>query len=167
MTSRKPSGRASKAAQEKTARKKAQFLEQYREHGTITDAARAIKVNRCTPTRWMNKDEAFAEAVQSIDDELTDELIRSNFVRARDGWLEPVWHQGSQCGEVRKFDHTLAIFFMKHRRPKQYMERYVVEKLLRDDGGGNVESLAAQLEAAAMAMRASVQGPPEGDGDGE
>ena len=43
--------------------------------------------------------------------------------RAFDGTEEPVFHQGQECGSVRKYSDTLAIFLLKAHAPEKYRER--------------------------------------------
>ena len=56
----------------------------------------------------------------------TQRLERVAFERAAEGWDEPVFHDGAQCGVKRKFSDTLAIFLLKARRPEVYRERHEI-----------------------------------------
>ena len=51
---------------------------------------------------------------------MVDGVEDSTLHRARYGWLEPVWHKGEQCGEVRKYSDTLQIFVMRQARPDKW-----------------------------------------------
>jgi len=54
---------------------------------------------------------------------LEDEMHR----RAIEGTEEPVFHQGEQCGTVRKYSDTLAIFLAKAHDPEKYRENSKIE----------------------------------------
>ena len=82
----------------------------------------AASISRTTAYEWRNNDEAFAqdwdEALANSIDMLEVEAHRRGF----EGTLEPVFHQGEECGQIRKFSDTLAIFLLKAHRPQRYRE---------------------------------------------
>lgn len=43
--------------------------------------------------------------------------------RAFDGVDEPVFYKGEDCGAVKKYSDTLAIFLLKAHAPEKYRER--------------------------------------------
>jgi hypothetical protein len=45
-----------------------------------------------------------------------------------DGTLEPVFHQGQEVGQVRKYSDTLLIFLLKGRKPDTYRDNVSVEQ---------------------------------------
>ncbi len=50
-------------------------------------------------------------------------LARVSHRRAFEGVEEPVFHQGKQCGTIRRYSDTLTIFLLKAHRPAKYRER--------------------------------------------
>jgi hypothetical protein len=60
-----------------------------------------------------------ADAIDEGTDVLEDEVFR----RAREGVEKPVFYEGVECGTVRVYSDTLAIFLLKGRRPDKFKER--------------------------------------------
>jgi hypothetical protein len=102
--------------------KKAAVLAAYPECGTITHAARAAGVSRRIHFKWMKSDPQYHEAFEAARDEFTDRLEAEAVRRAHDGWTEPVFYRGAECGAVRRFDSTMLIFLLKANRPAKYRE---------------------------------------------
>ena len=102
------------------------FLAAYRECGSVSYAARAEKINRCTHYRWLQQypeyTEAFAEAREEAADVLEQEARR----RAVEGVEAPVFYKGEVCGTVKRYSDVLLIFLLKGARPDKYRERYEV-----------------------------------------
>jgi hypothetical protein len=94
--------------------------------GNITKACAESSYGRTAVYDYKANDSEFAtrlaESVEKGMDVLEQECIR----RARDGTLEPVFHKGEQCGTIRKYSDTLAIFLLKGARPEKYRERLSV-----------------------------------------
>jgi hypothetical protein len=109
-----------------TPEKLTQFLSVLSETANVTTAANAVGVTRQRLYQLRDEDSSFAAhwetAVKLGTAALEDEAAR----RARDGWDEPVFYQGDQCGTIRKFSDTLLIFLLKARDPK-YRERLGLE----------------------------------------
>lgn len=84
-------------ATERTATKKAQLLNAYRELGNLTHAARAAGIHRDSHYGWLATDPVyaveFAKAQEPAAQTLEDEAIR----RAVSGVDEPVFHGGQLC----------------------------------------------------------------------
>ena len=104
--------------------KKAAFLAAYAECGIVSKACKLAEVGRATHYVWINEDDeyktAFEEAHRIAIEAMECEARR----RAMEGWLEPVFYQGEECGYVRKFSDTLLIFMMKGAMPEKYRERF-------------------------------------------
>ena len=96
------------------------WLDAYAECRGVPQASKAVGVDRGTPHKARKVDQVFAAAWDAIDHQITGELEKAAICRAIDGWLEPVFYQGEQCGEVRKYSNALAIFLLKCRRPSVY-----------------------------------------------
>jgi hypothetical protein len=113
--------------------------------GNVTKAADACDLSRMElyRTRWEDDELArrWDEAVKIGTAALEDEAMR----RAHDGVEEPVWHQGQQCGVVRKYSDTLMIFMLKARDDK-YRDRQQVEL------SGTV-TVASALDAATARLK--------------
>jgi hypothetical protein len=96
----------------------AAFLNALAETANVTTAAQSVDLNRQYLYVLRDDDEAFAKswdaAVKIGTAALEDEATR----RAKEGWDEPVFYQGAECGSVRKFSDTLLIFLLKARDPK-------------------------------------------------
>jgi len=52
--------------------------------------------------------------------------------RAVEGTLEPVFYQGFECGQVRRYSDTLLIFRLKALNPQKYRERASIEHTGKD-----------------------------------
>lgn len=90
--------------------------------GNVSQAAKDADLDRVMLYQEREKDEAFRaewEKASAIGiAALEDEACR----RAYDGWDEPVFHKGAECGTVRKFSDTLLIFLLKGHKPEKYRE---------------------------------------------
>jgi len=120
-------GRPAKNKKRGSRLKQGAFLAAYRTCGNITRAAIIAKIDRSSHFRWIKENSKyktiFGDAHEAAADSLEEEARR----RASEGWLEPVWYEGSQCGQVRKFSDTLLIFLLKGLRPEKYRERISAE----------------------------------------
>ncbi len=98
------------------------FLRAFRACGIITRAAKAVGIDRTTHYDWLADDpqyrDEFALAITQAGPAVEEEIFR----RAMDGFDEPVFHQGKQCGVIRKFSDTLLIFAAKRVMPDKYRE---------------------------------------------
>ena len=105
-----------------TPEKRAQFLALLSEYGNVTRAAEESGCGRIMLYKIRREDESFAaeweEAARIGAARLEDEAR----LRAVEGWQEPVWHKGVQCGTVRKFSDTLLICLLKAHHPDKYRE---------------------------------------------
>lgn len=121
-----------------------EWIEALRETRCVADACRKIGIGVSTAyyRRW--HDEDFAAAWDDAVKRQNEELLSSAMRRAIEGWLEPVFHEGAECGYKRKFSDTLTIFLLKTRWPKQYHDavvaaRETAELGLRGDDGDESE----------------------------
>jgi len=58
------------------------------DHGTVSDAARAVGVTRCTVYEWRNNDAAFDAAVHAAQEDLVDKLEQAAVDLALNGYEE-------------------------------------------------------------------------------
>ena len=117
----------SMTALKRTPEKETAFLAALAETCNVTRACKAVGVNRNTAYDWRDRDPEFAkrwDRARAIGaDALEDEAMR----RAKEGLLEPVFHQGRAIGTIRKYSDTLTIFLLKGAKPEKYAERSKVE----------------------------------------
>lgn len=110
-----------------TFKKRTAFLSALAEYGNVTQAAEKAGVNRVYLYEVRAEDKAFKkewkEAARYGALRLEDEARR----RAIEGWEEPVWHKGKECGTVRKYSDTLLIVLLKAHHPEKYAERNKTE----------------------------------------
>lgn len=149
-----------------TAEKMDEFLEVLSDTANVSRAAERIGISRRTCYDHRLADEEFRKrwdaAVELGLDALEDEVTR----RGVEGWEEPVWYQGVQCGLVRKFSDSLLMFRLNGGRPEKYRQRVSTE--LTGKGGGPIETRNAdaltdeQLAAIASRGRAAPAEPETG-----
>lgn len=78
------------------------FLAGVRSGGTVLSGCRAGEFSRTTYQRWVDPDhadhvEGFKEAFGVAMQDYRDSLVEEAGTRGRDGWREPVIHQGQMC----------------------------------------------------------------------
>lgn len=103
------------------------FLASLAQGTSVSTSASAAGVHRSTVYDWRNKDAAFAAAWESAEEAGVDVLEDEAKRRACEGWVEPVFHKGELCGEVRKYSDTLLIFLLKGRRPEKYRDNHKID----------------------------------------
>lgn len=114
------------------------FLESLRDQGAVTEACQVTGIGRRTAYDQRERDPAFAGAWDEIVNTQLDNIEDAVVKRAREGWLEPVWHEGKRVGTKRKFSDTLQIFVLRQRRPNRWAQ---AEKLkLEHDGEIGIHS---------------------------
>ncbi len=105
----------------------AAFCAALAETGIVARACKAVDISRVTAYEWRNEIPEFAEAWDKAlkvgISALEDEAHR----RAFEGCEEPVFYKGDECGSVRKYSDTLAIFLLKAHNPDKYRENSKVE----------------------------------------
>lgn len=111
----------------RTPERAAAFCAALAETCNVGKACEAIGIGRTTAYEWRDADETFAQmwdaALKVGVSVLEDEATR----RGHDGVDEPVFHQGQQCGTIRKYSDTLLIFLLKAHNPEKYRENSKVE----------------------------------------
>jgi hypothetical protein len=93
----------------------------------VGKACTAVGISRMTAYTWRSDMPDFADAWERAMKAgllaLEDEAHR----RAFEGLDEPVFYKGDECGTVRKYSDTLAIFLLKAHDPEKYRENSKVE----------------------------------------
>ena len=135
-----------------TPKAKEKYLERLMMGDSMTEAADAIGVARQTPYTTKVEDPAFAAMVEMANEiGCETNLVPVAINRARDGWEEPVFHQGEECGTIRRFDNNLLwkLIQAKSKAYRAALPRGV-------DLGESILSLAEELKAARL--RSGVKG---------
>lgn len=122
----------------KTAARIKTFLEALdHRKGNVSAACEAIGIGRTAAYTWRKDDPDFAERWNDIVDKHMDALEAKIYERAFDGWQEPVFYQGKECGTVTKFSDSDAQFILRANRPEKYRDNSKIE--LGGLGGGPVQ----------------------------
>lgn len=112
-----------------TAVKQAVFLAAYRQHGNLTLAAEAAKVERSRHSEWL-ADEDYRRLFEQAAEAATDHLLAEARRRALEGVAEPVLYQGMLCYEqtangkrgkqivLQRYSDNLLMFLIKQARPE-------------------------------------------------
>lgn len=131
-----------------TPEKLSAFCAALAETGQVSKACAAVGISRQTAYGWREDLPDFAEAWERAakisTSVLEDEAVR----RANEGWDEPVYHQGVQCGSVRKYSDTLLIFTLKARDPAKYRENTRMELTGADGGPVQMDDKASAARLA-------------------
>lgn len=124
-------------------------------------ACRAVGISRQTAYNWREADADFAlawdRAMKAGLLALEDEAHR----RAFEGTDEPVFYKGDECGSVRKYSDTLAIFLLKAHAPEKYRENTRME--LTGANGGPVQISDTERAAKIAAILAAAKARKDGD----
>lgn len=136
------------------------FLKCFAECGIVTHACKHANIVRQNIWVW-NKDPEFAARFEEARQEALEKLELEMWRRAHDGWDEPVWYKGEQCGVVRRYDSALLMFALRGLAPEKYRERYE-HRITRGDGEIDVE-----IERELARLAAGGQGTPAGEIEGE
>lgn len=100
------------------------MLAAYAECGIVSAACKAAEVGRTAHYEWLKSDQDYAAAFAEAHTTAVESMEREARRRAMEGWEEPVFYKGDECGYVRKFSDTLLIFMLKGANPETYRERF-------------------------------------------
>lgn len=106
-----------------TAAEQAAFLDALAESPNVSAACRAAGVPRRTVYNHRATDAEFAAAWDDALEQSTDALVGEAYRRALKGTERPVFYQGDECGRIREYSDTLAIFLLKAHRRDVYGDR--------------------------------------------
>lgn len=147
---------------------KENFLDAYRECGTILHAAKAVGVDRMTIYRWKEHDLEFDAKFHQAELDVTEMLEREAIRRATQGdyrlkfdkrgdpLIDP--ETGEYYRELERSD-TLLIFLLKAHDPAKYRDNSRVELTGRDGGPIEVDAdpyRAIESRVASLAARVRV-----------
>lgn len=93
------------------------------ELGRESAASRATGVNELTIRFVRSKCPGFDDACYDALDEFRDRLHAEAYKRAVDGWDEPVFYQGVQCGYIRRKSDRILELMLKAHIPDQFRDR--------------------------------------------
>lgn len=114
-------------AQALKAVRQAAFLAALTEYPVITRAAKQVGIARETHYDWLREDPTYraryAEAIVQAGLALEEKALEL----AMNGWEEPVWHEGKQCGVIIRRDNRLHMELLKGAMPTKYRERASIE----------------------------------------
>jgi hypothetical protein len=97
-----------------------------------------------------------------VTEALVDDLEASAYVRARDGYEVPVFHNGEEVGTVQKYETALTIFMLKKLRKDPFN---APEGDMGDGRSGAAEAAEALLRFMRAAARTVPDEAPEGGGE--
>lgn len=122
-------------------------------HGRVTQASESAKINRTTHYAWLKTDKAYRQAFDKCRVWICFQIEEGLVDRLANGWDEPVFYEGSQCGVKRKFDNAACL---------RYLER-VNREIFGDVGEQEIDPAefrphVANTIAAMMAMSGGPQG---------
>lgn len=124
------------ADQERTRASIRAFLAAYRRTCNITKAAQAAGIGPRQHYRWLKDVAGYREAFDRAKVVASDYLEAVAVERATEGWEEPVFYQGIECGRVRRFDGGLLQFLLRGAKPEKYRSTTEVT----GPGGGPVQN---------------------------
>jgi hypothetical protein len=102
---------------------RALFLEHFARTGRVQASADVACVHRITVWQTRKDDPEFAALYDDAAARYCDILEAEAHRRAVEGVEEPVFHQGAECGYVRKYSDRLLELQLKGRLPERYRDR--------------------------------------------
>lgn len=101
------------------------FILRLNQHGNVTRALKAAKLDRGYAYDKRGTDIEFAQAWDDAKKMGLDVLKDEAWRRAHDGVLKDKYHQGDVCGQERVYSDTLLMFLIKQADPS-YREHFDV-----------------------------------------
>lgn len=99
------------------------FLAAYCVTANIRRSAKAAKIAWRTHYDWLQIGEEYKRVFEKCKEIAGDMLESEAYRRALRGTLRPVFYKGDECGRIREYSDTLAIFLLKGVKPEKYKER--------------------------------------------
>src|SRR4051812_12683401 len=91
------------------------FLDSFRTLGVVSRAATDAGVSRQTVYAWRKQDQDFHAAFTEAEEDSRDLIRAEVHRRAIEGWKEPVYYQGVECGQITKYSDALLMKMMRAR----------------------------------------------------
>jgi hypothetical protein len=114
------------------------FLEEFAHRGNVLQACEAAGVHRSTAYEAKQKDTHFATRWEEARADAVDRLVAVARERAVEGWQEPVFYLGRECGGVQKYDHGLLWKLIAAHAPETYGQKVQNTHTGRDGGAIDV-----------------------------
>jgi hypothetical protein len=95
------------------------FVAAFELTGNVSAAARAAGVHRGTAYRHRQVEPEFRAAWDEAGEVAADALEAEVRRRGMEGWEEPVYYNGVECGRIRKYDSKLLMFLLRALRPEK------------------------------------------------
>ncbi|HEX8365039.1 MAG TPA: helix-turn-helix domain-containing protein [Allosphingosinicella sp.] len=149
------------------AERQQQFVEHYRDTGSLTDAARLTGISRSTAYNLLNSPDggAFRDAIAEAGRGIDTILESTAFERCINGQEEIVYYQGRRVGVRWRYDNKLLMQMLRARQPLRYAPLSEIEGWLKRRGlepppdvDGALDRLAAA--EAEWGRRLPGEGPP-------
>jgi hypothetical protein len=96
------------------------FLRAYAETYNVVAAAKKAGIARSRHYHWLAAYPWYVEVFEKAKRAAADYLEAECIDRATKGWMEPIFYQGTQCGEVRRFDSGMAQMLLRGIMPEKY-----------------------------------------------
>lgn len=144
-TARAGSGKACRIA----AARQRRFLETLAETANVSRAAREAGVARSALYRLREQSATFRTRWQEAMDQALDEIEAMLMDRAVHGVDRPVFFGGKECGAIRHYSDTLAIFLLRARRPDIYGKVAAAVDIALDDPATARRAVHERLERMA------------------
>ena len=96
------------------------MIAHYADTCNIARAAERAGITRDTHYKWMEKVPRYAMVFEKTKRAAAEYLECVAVERASDGWLEPVYYQGNECGQVRRYDSGLMQLLLRGMMPEKY-----------------------------------------------
>lgn len=109
------------------------FLKAYCMTCNVTASADAAQITHTCHYTWLKIDKIYQKAFELAEPIAVAYLESVAVKRATEGYTEPVFYQGVQCGEVQKYSDSLLQFLLKGR-DKRYRDR---QQVTTTDADGN------------------------------
>jgi hypothetical protein len=105
-----------------TALKQITYIQVLADTGCVTEAAKAVGMSVASAYALRRRTDAhsFREAWDVALDYGIGRLADAALGRAIHGVPQPIFHNGEQVGERRKYDEKLTMFLLRYRRPDRY-----------------------------------------------
>jgi hypothetical protein len=100
--------------------RRAAFLARYRETASIRAAAEVAGIAQNQFYEWLERNVPFQRDFESAQQDVADSLQDQVVELAVQGWEEPVYYRGRQCGDIRHYSDRLLMLMLKAWKPDQY-----------------------------------------------
>lgn len=119
-----------------TPEKAQKFFAVLADTGNVSRACTAVGMSRSGAYNLRSGDEYFSRLWDEALEVFTDNLEEEAFKRAFEGWDEPVFYKGKQCGAKRRKSDRLMEFLLRGNRPEKYKDRAEIQQ--HHSGGATV-----------------------------